>query len=177
MDFIHIIMFSFFLLTIFNMPCIIKVFLMLMVMIFLFWDLCTAAVLIFWCRNQSVFRRRFCSCFISLYIFIMILNIPLTLLSLPFWLYTLRVIPQENKRSLFCSGEFVIHLHGSTLELECSVNKAHLAVQEFSMGFLFIRGSTRRGMDVHGDAAVQNLCTQRHIHRHLLLLSPPDGDF
>lgn len=80
----------------------------------------------------------------------MILNILLTLLSLPFWLYILAVIPQENKRSLFCSGEFMIHLHNSTLELECNVNKACLAVHEFSMGLLFIGGSTRRGMDIHG---------------------------
>lgn len=141
----------------------------------LFWHLCTATVLIFCCRNQSVFRHRYCSCFKSLYIFIMILDMLFTLSSLPFWLYTLTVIPQENKRSSFCSGEFMTHLHSSTLELECNVNKARLAVHEFSMGLLFIGGSTRGEMDIHGDV-VQNLYTQRHINRHLLQLSPPDGD-
>lgn len=85
-------------------------------------------------------------------------------------------MPQENKRSLFFSGEFMIHLHSSNLELECNVNEAHLAVHEFSKGLLFIGGSTRRDMDICGDL-VQNLYTQRHINRHLLQLSPPDGDY
>lgn len=131
----------------------------------------------FCCRNRSVLRHRFCSCFKSLYIFIMILNILLTLLSLPFWLYTLTVIPQENKGSLFCSDEFMIHLHSSTLDLACNVITARLAVHEFSMGLLFIEDSTRGGIDIHGDLVVQNLFTQRLIHRHLLLLSPPGGDY
>lgn len=71
------------------------------------------------------------------------------------------------------SGEFTIHLHSSTLELECNVDKAHLAVYEFFMRLLFIGGSNTGGMDIRGDVVVQNVvslslvCTYRDTYTEM----------
>lgn len=80
------------------MSCIVKFFLPLMAMIFLFLDLCTATVFIFCCGNRCMFTHRFYSFFRSQDILIMVVTVLLTLLSLPLWLYILTIIPQENKR-------------------------------------------------------------------------------
>ena len=60
----------------------------------------------------------------------------------------------------------MIHLHSSTLELECNVDKAHLAVYEFFMRLLFIGGSNIGGMDIRGDVVIQNVISLSLTYVH-----------